>query len=193
MKNGRIYGIFGLLLAASLSAACASGTPEAAAGDRSETGMTERERVERIDAILGEKANRSPAQQKIESRLLYEIKRRSGDPAASAAEGLRSSVMVEPDGTTLIDLKAEVSAKSIIVIGQVIGNLNATERIEIQATGVVEGDVRAPRLNVQEGAVLNGSIDMSALSSSETKKPATPPQPATASSGASAPEALKTA
>ena len=59
-------------------------------------------------------------------------------------------------------LKAEVQAKSIIVIGQVIGNLTATERIEIQATGVVEGDLRAPRLNVQEGAVLNGSIDMSA-------------------------------
>ena len=109
MKNGRIFGIFGLLLAASLSAACASGTPEATAGDRSETGMTERERVERIDAILGEKATRSPAQQKIESRLLYEIKRRSGDPAAAAAKGLRSSVMVEPDGTTLIDLKADVT------------------------------------------------------------------------------------
>lgn len=109
MKNGRLYGIFGLLLAASLSAACASGTPKAGAEDRSETGMTERERVERIDEILGEKATRSPAQQKIESRLLYEIMRRSGDPAASAAKGLRSSVVVEPDGTALIDLKAEVS------------------------------------------------------------------------------------
>ena len=91
-------------------------------------------------------------------------------------------------------LKAEVQAKSIIVIGQVIGNLSATERIEIQATGVVEGDLRAPRLNVQEGAVLNGSIDMSALSAgasaSEPKKPATPPQPA--ASGPEA-EARKTA
>lgn len=75
-------------------------------------------------------------------------------------------------------LKAEITAKSIIVVGQVIGNLTATERIEIQATGVVEGDLRAPRLNVQEGAVLNGSIDMSAqsASSSEPKKPAAQPQ-----------------
>lgn len=91
-------------------------------------------------------------------------------------------------------LKAEVQAKSIIVIGQVIGNLSATERIEIQATGVVEGDLRAPRLNVQEGAVLNGSIDMAAqsagASASEPKKPATPPQPA--ASGPEA-EARKTA
>jgi len=57
---------------------------------------------------------------------------------------------------------AQVVAKSIIVIGRVKGNLTATERIEIQATGIVEGDVKAPRLNVQEGAVLNGGIDMSA-------------------------------
>ncbi len=71
-------------------------------------------------------------------------------------------------------LKAEVNAKSIIVIGQVIGNLSASERIEIQATGVVTGDLKAPRLNVQEGAVLNGSIDMSAPSASDAKKPATP-------------------
>ncbi|MBB83152.1 MAG: cell shape determination protein CcmA [Deltaproteobacteria bacterium] len=75
-------------------------------------------------------------------------------------------------------LKAEITAKSIIVVGQVVGNLTATERIEIQATGVVEGDLRAPRLNVQEGAVLNGSIDMSAQSAgtSEPKKPAAQPQ-----------------
>ncbi len=91
-------------------------------------------------------------------------------------------------------LKAEVQAKSIIVIGQVIGNLTATERIEVQATGVVEGDLRAPRLNVQEGAVLNGAIDMSAQSigSGEAKKPAAQPQPQPATSGAEG-EARKTA
>ena len=74
-------------------------------------------------------------------------------------------------------LKAEVNAKSIVVIGQVVGNLVASERIEIQATGVVEGDIRAPRLNVQEGAVLNGAIDMTggaSASGSGSKKAASP-------------------
>lgn len=93
-------------------------------------------------------------------------------------------------------LKAEVEAKSIIVIGQVIGNLTATERIEVQATGVVEGDLRAPRLNVQEGAVLNGAIDMSAQSigagAGDAKKPAAQPQPQPATGGAEG-EARKTA
>jgi cytoskeletal protein CcmA (bactofilin family) len=64
-------------------------------------------------------------------------------------------------------LTAQVVAKSIIVIGRVKGNLTATERIEIQATGIVEGDVKAPRLNVQEGAVLNGGIDMSASAAAD--------------------------
>ena len=88
-------------------------------------------------------------------------------------------------------LKAEVTAKSIIVIGQVIGDLTATERIEVQATGVVEGDLKAPRLNVQEGAVLNGSIDMSAPGAADVKKPSQPAQPPAANPQAA--EALKSA
>jgi cytoskeletal protein CcmA (bactofilin family) len=92
-------------------------------------------------------------------------------------------------------VKAQVNAKSIIVIGQVIGDLTATERIEIQATGVVEGNLRTPRLNVQEGAVLNGSIDMSAPSTTDVKKPSAPGQQPGAGNAGSAGqgEALKSA
>jgi cytoskeletal protein CcmA (bactofilin family) len=61
--------------------------------------------------------------------------------------------------------KAEIHAKTVVVIGKVAGNVRGTERIEIQATGIVDGDVAAPRLVVAEGAVLNGSIQM-------TQKPA---------------------
>jgi cytoskeletal protein CcmA (bactofilin family) len=55
---------------------------------------------------------------------------------------------------------AEVHAKTVIVVGKVTGNVSASERIEIQATGLVNGDVSAPRLIVQEGAIVNGSIEM---------------------------------
>jgi cytoskeletal protein CcmA (bactofilin family) len=57
-------------------------------------------------------------------------------------------------------VKAEINAKAVIVVGRVAGNVRGTERVEIQATGVVEGDVAAPRLVVAEGAVVNGSIQM---------------------------------
>jgi len=60
------------------------------------------------------------------------------------------------------NVQAEVHAKSLVVIGRVAGNIGAGERVEVQATGIVDGDVRAPRLSVQEGAILNGSIEMSA-------------------------------
>lgn len=63
-------------------------------------------------------------------------------------------------------LKAEVEARAIVVIGTVVGNLTATERIEIQATGVVEGDLKTPCLLVQEGAVLHGRIEMASGSAS---------------------------
>jgi cytoskeletal protein CcmA (bactofilin family) len=57
-------------------------------------------------------------------------------------------------------VNAEVHAKTVVVVGKVTGNVTGTERIEIQATGLVNGDVSAPRLVVQEGAVVNGSIEM---------------------------------
>jgi cytoskeletal protein CcmA (bactofilin family) len=63
-------------------------------------------------------------------------------------------------------VKAEVSAKSIVVIGRVAGNVKGSERVEIQATGIVDGDVAAPRLVVAEGAVVNGSIQMTKQSGS---------------------------
>ena len=86
------------------------------------------------------------------------------------------------------NLKAAVSAKTIVVIGKVTGNLVAAERIEVQATGIVDGDVRAPRLNVQEGAVLNGSIDMSPPgSTTEARKPASSSASSATSSGSNSP------
>ena len=57
-------------------------------------------------------------------------------------------------------VQAALFAKSIVVIGQVTGNVTASERVEIQATGVVEGDIHTPRLIITEGAIVNGAIEM---------------------------------
>jgi cytoskeletal protein CcmA (bactofilin family) len=58
------------------------------------------------------------------------------------------------------NVKADISAKAIVVIGKVAGNVVGMERVQIEATGSVQGDVRTPRLVVQEGATLNGSVEM---------------------------------
>ena len=70
-------------------------------------------------------------------------------------------------------VQAQVHAKTVVVIGRVAGNVSAGERLEIQATGIVEGDVEAPRLVVAEGAVLNGSVKMSAKGAAAQPRPAT--------------------
>lgn len=68
---------------------------------------------------------------------------------------------------------AELNAKNIVVVGRVTGNVRASDRIEIQASGVVEGDVSAPILVVAEGAVVNGSIEMgTSKQASQTAAPA---------------------
>ena len=57
-------------------------------------------------------------------------------------------------------VKAEIHAKGVVIVGHVVGNVFGLERVEIQATGKVEGDVIAPKLIVAEGAQLNGAIQM---------------------------------
>jgi len=73
---------------------------------------------------------------------------------------------------------AEINAKKVVVVGRVTGNIHGTERVEIQGSGLVEGDVTSPRLVVAEGAVLNGSIAMSKKSGAGApENPVAPPSP----------------
>ena len=81
-------------------------------------------------------------------------------------------------------VQAQLYAKSVIVVGQVIGNITATERVEIQVNGVVEGDIHSPRLVVADGAVLNGTIEMT---SAQKNAPAAAPAKADGEGGDAVP------
>ena len=70
---------------------------------------------------------------------------------------LRDHVLtVGPNGR----IKAQVSAKAVVVLGQVDGNLTATEKVDIKENGSVEGDIIAPRVAIADGSHFRGSIDM---------------------------------
>src|SRR5438093_243769 len=70
---------------------------------------------------------------------------------------LRDHVLtVGPNGR----IKAQVSAKAIVVLGNVQGNLTATEKVDIKDSGSVEGDIIAPRVAIADGSHFRGSIDM---------------------------------
>ena len=57
-------------------------------------------------------------------------------------------------------IKAEVFAKTLIVVGAINGNIAASEKVDIRDGGAVEGDILAPRVAIAEGAYFRGSIDM---------------------------------
>ena len=55
---------------------------------------------------------------------------------------------------------ADVNAKTIRVAGEVSGDLQAKERVVISGSGNVRGNVVAPRVVLEDGAIFKGSIDM---------------------------------
>jgi cytoskeletal protein CcmA (bactofilin family) len=70
---------------------------------------------------------------------------------------LRQNVLtIGPNGK----IKAQVFAKSVVILGEVTGNVTATEKVDIRDNGSVDGDIAAPRVAIAEGAHFRGSIDM---------------------------------
>jgi len=58
------------------------------------------------------------------------------------------------------EVEGDVISREAIIGGEVRGSIRADERVEIQATSVIHGDVAAKRLLVQEGGEINGVVRM---------------------------------
>jgi cytoskeletal protein CcmA (bactofilin family) len=58
-------------------------------------------------------------------------------------------------------VKANVSAQSVVVAGELMGDCHAAHRVEIEAAGRLTGNIRAPRVVIVEGATFRGNSDMS--------------------------------
>ena len=97
---------------------------------------------------------------------------------------LRENVLtIGPNGK----IKAEVFAKAVIVLGEVVGNVTASEKVDIRDNGSVDGDIVSPRVAIAEGAHFRGSVDMQRGGS---KPGAVAPKPA--AQAAPAPQAAPT-
>ena len=57
-------------------------------------------------------------------------------------------------------IKAQVFAKTVIVLGTVNGNVTASEKVDIRDGATVDGDVASPKVAIAEGAQFHGSVDM---------------------------------
>ncbi|HET8732258.1 MAG TPA: polymer-forming cytoskeletal protein [Anaeromyxobacteraceae bacterium] len=69
---------------------------------------------------------------------------------------LTRTLVVEPTGV----VKAEVQVKNCIIAGAVVGNVTASESVEITREGRMVGDIQAPRVIIVDGASFRGRIDM---------------------------------
>ena len=55
---------------------------------------------------------------------------------------------------------ASITAREIVVLGKVRGNVTATDRVDIRAEGSLSGDVAAARISIEDGAFFKGGIDI---------------------------------
>ncbi len=74
-------------------------------------------------------------------------------------------------------IKAQVFAKAVIVLGEVHGNVTATDKVDIRDNGSVEGDLISPRVAIAEGAHFRGSVDMQRKTASAGDAKAAAPTP----------------
>jgi cytoskeletal protein CcmA (bactofilin family) len=57
-------------------------------------------------------------------------------------------------------IEADITAKEVVVMGKVTGNIECTDRVDIRAEGVINGNVTTARIIVEDGAVLKGGIQV---------------------------------
>ena len=82
-------------------------------------------------------------------------------------------------------IKAQVFAKAVIVLGEVVGNVTASEKVDIRDGGSVDGDIVSPRVAIAEGAHFRGSVDMQRKAApAASAQPAQQAKPAVAASAA---------
>jgi cytoskeletal protein CcmA (bactofilin family) len=99
---------------------------------------------------------------------------------------LRDHVLtIGPNGR----IKAQVFAKSVIVLGEVTGNVTASDKVDIRDNGSVDGDIVSPRVAIAEGAHFRGSVDMQRKAAPAQQQPKADGKPATAAQPAQVPQA----
>lgn len=58
------------------------------------------------------------------------------------------------------NVAANITAKEVVIMGKVQGNVDCEDRLDIRSEGVLSGDVTTHRISVEEGAILKGGIEV---------------------------------
>jgi cytoskeletal protein CcmA (bactofilin family) len=79
------------------------------------------------------------------------------------------------------EIRGEIKTKSVTVLGKVHGNITVEERCELKGRAVLQGDLKAARLVIEDGATFVGKSEVTPVKGgkqSEPSRPPAPPQPA---------------
>jgi cytoskeletal protein CcmA (bactofilin family) len=69
---------------------------------------------------------------------------------------MENRVTIGRNGT----VQADITAREVVVMGKVTGNIECSDRVDIRSEGVVNGNVSTIRISVEDGAVLKGGIQV---------------------------------
>ena len=64
-------------------------------------------------------------------------------------------------------VQSNISAREVVIMGKVTGNVECSDRVDIRSEGSLTGDVVSQRISVEDGALLRGSVQ---LTPSEQKR-----------------------
>jgi cytoskeletal protein CcmA (bactofilin family) len=67
-------------------------------------------------------------------------------------------------------IKADIQGRSVVVMGEVEGNIFGSEQIILRQSSTVQGNLVAPRVSLEDGANFKGSIDMTSKPAVEAKQ-----------------------
>jgi len=103
-------------------------------------------------------------------------------------EALEHKISIGPNGK----VQAGVKAREVVILGNLQGNVEAADKIEIRKDAKLVGDIKTARIVIEDGAFFKGSIDIVR----HEPKPAQAPQrqqaaPASASAAANAPATVR--
>lgn len=88
-------------------------------------------------------------------------------------------------------IQANISAREVVIMGKVHGNVQCSDRVDIRGEGSLTGDVVTQRISIEDGAVMKGSIQVRAADAKvETKTLVQQPKPPAAEKPAEQPKAV---
>jgi cytoskeletal protein CcmA (bactofilin family) len=69
-------------------------------------------------------------------------------------------------------VRADISVRDVIILGHLTGNVHAVGRVDLRQSALVNGDILANRLSIEESAVLTGRVELKVTA--EAPRPSTP-------------------